>query len=183
MAKKHKPKTPEQIAADKLARRQADFEAVNLQPEAAGLERNANIEARHAQREKIDGARRADAFDALKPGMAPGAYDAVRRLEMDMAIRRGEGDKGRPMMRVDGGGSDGLDKRLAAGDRIKAALGGIGDRDAWLLVELIEKQLMQVPWREVVFRVTGETHDHAQGAAVRSACANLAASYDHRQAA
>lgn len=182
------PKTPEQILAERVAklaaRRAQDFEAVNLQPEASKLASNDDVEVRFAQRTKSDGARRADAFDALKSGMPPGAYDAARRLEHDMALRCGEGDRGRPIDRVDcDTGRGPMDVKLAAGRRIDAVLAKVGERDAWLLSELIRPSVNRGSWRAVVAHVTGEEHAHGQAAAVRSACANLAAAYRVREAA
>ncbi len=79
-------------------------------------------------------------------------------------------------------GRDRTDAMIMAGVRVDAALAMIGDRDAFLLVELIAPspatQLQAVTWRDVVAYVTGETHTHAQGAVVRMACANLAAAYN-----
>ena len=183
MSKRRKPKSPLQIMAERVARRGTDFEAVGLQREAAGLATSAAVEVRRAGRANIAGARRLDAFDALREGMAPGGYDAARRLEADLRLRRGEADHGRSLIRVDGGG-DGpalLDRQLAAGRRVDAALGRVGARDAWLLCELIYPSVERGGWRETVAHVTGETHGHAQGAAVRAACANLAAAYEVRR--
>jgi hypothetical protein len=193
-----KPKSPEEIAAERIAKRARDFDAVNIQPEAAALEAQDDIAVTHAERTKVDGARRMDAFEALKPEMAkknPGAYDAARRLERDMAIRMDEADRGQRMERVDCDAfREALQRRIEAGERVDAVLAGVGERDAWLLQELIRPTLIrrdiitrpdQGPpitvslkgWRAIVAYVTGEDNPVAQAAAVRSACANLAASY------
>ena len=184
MRKRAKPKSPAQIMAERLARRAGDFEAVGLQREAAALASSEAVEVRRAGRAHVAGARRLDAFDALREGMAPGGYDAARRLEADLRLRRGEADHGRSLIRVDGGG-DGpvlLDRQLAAGRRIDAALARVGARDAQLLCELIYPSVERPGWRQTVALVTGETHSHAQAAAVRAACANLAAAYEGRRA-
>ena len=180
---KSKPKTPEQIAAEKLARRARDFEAVGLHPEAAALPAHDDVEARRQDQKHAAGARRVDVLDALKEGMQPGAYDAARRLEHDMLLRRGEGDRGRAMARVDcEGRGDRTDEMIAAAERIEAVLSRIGDRDAFLLSELLDPspaaRLARPTWRAAVAYVTGETHTHAQAAVVRSACANLRAAYE-----
>jgi hypothetical protein len=143
------------------------------------------VQINKADRTRVASARRLDAFDALKDTLAPGAYDAVRELERLMTVRRGEGDRGRPMDRVDNaGGRCRLDMMLAAGDQVQAMLARIGERDRWLLSELIEPgpQNQQKPWREVVLYVTGEALPHAQSAAVRSACANLVQGSARRRA-
>jgi hypothetical protein len=131
---KGKPKSPEAIMADRLLARARDLEAVNLPPEGAALASYADVQVSHAQRDQVDNARRADAFDCLKADMArkaPGAYDAVRRLERDMLIRAGQADPGRAMIRVDenedGGGV--LDRRLEAGAKVDAVLKLVGARD------------------------------------------------------
>jgi hypothetical protein len=181
--KKPKPRTPEQIAAERLANRAQDFARVGLPAESAGLEQQEAIEVRRANRQHVEGARRADAFDALKDGMVPGAYDAARRLERDFLIRRGEGDRGRPTSRHDG--EDHLsqqDRMIRAAERIEAVLSRVGPRDAWLLRELIDPPaaslLARPTWRQRVAYVTGETDPTAQGAAVRLACGNLADAYE-----
>jgi len=178
-----KPKSPEQIAAEKALRRSQDFAAVGLAPDAATLAKHADVDIRRANQQQVDTARRLDAFEALKDGMAPGAYDAARRLERDMLIRRGEGDRGRRMARVDSDrATDHTDDAIAAGQRIREALAGVGDRDAFLLTELLDAspahRLARPTWREVVAYVTGERNEHAQAGVVRNVCANLAAAYD-----
>jgi hypothetical protein len=184
MSRKRKPKSPGEILAERAARRAHDFEAVGLQPEAASLATSRAVEVRRAGRANALTARRLDAFDALRDGMAPGAYDAARRLEEDMRVRRGEVERGRSLIRVDGRGEGPalLDRQLAAGRRVDAVLGRVGARDAWLLSELIYPPVERESWRATVLHVSGETHPHAQAAAVRAACANLAAAYDPRRA-
>jgi len=184
MKRRVKPKSPAQILAERLARRASDFEALGLQPEAAALATSEAVEVRRTGRANVAGARRLDAFESLREGMAPGGYDAARRLEADLRLRRGEADHGRSLVRVDGGG-DGpmlLDRQLAAGRRVDAALARVGARDAWLLCELIYPSVERVGWRQTVAHVTGERRSHAQAAAVRAACANLAAAYEIRRA-
>lgn len=187
MPTKRKPKSPEQIAAARLAKRVADFEAVNLDADTAALPAHQDIQVfragdiRGEQRVKHDLARRLDAFDALRKGMAPGAYDAARRLERDMIIRRGEHDHGRSVERVQGDAISAFnrnDQIIAAGERVDAVLGKLSGRDSWLLTELVYPTLPYREWRAIVAYITGETHDHAQGAAVRAACVNLRDAYD-----
>lgn len=195
--KRKKPSDPAKIAAQRAQARAQAFEAVNLPADSATLPANEDI---HVTREgersrgKIAGenqARRGDVFDALREGMEAGAYDAARRLERDIIISRGEHDHGRPQARVDGAvqsAKDRTDTMIDAGIRVRKVLARVGDRDAWLLTELIApsnaakmfssgKGEAQPLWRTIVTFVTGETHSHAQGAAVRAACANLSAAY------
>lgn len=194
--KRNKPKTPEQIAAEKKAQRERAFEVVGLQPEAASLPTSADIEVtRDGEQRDGDGkkvavnsAMRTDAFTALRQGMDVGAYDAARRLERDILKRRNESDKGRPMERIDTGlfVPRAVLALIEVGKTVDSVLSKIGDRDAWLLHELIaprkETAIRCTSWRDTVAYITGETHHHCQGAAVRAACANLKAAYDRHDA-
>lgn len=185
MARKVKPASPEEIQRKAAERRRKDFEAVGLSPEMADLVRNAGIEPTRAgdQREgqtvKEDTARRLDVFSALREGMAKGAYDAARRLERDMLVRRGLGDRGQRTERVDFESTlDLTDLIIIAAqgcDYVKARL---SLRDWWLLNELIQPSYDRGDWRAHVLYVTGETNWNAQGAAVRAVCVNLRDAYE-----
>ncbi|MDQ0462613.1 hypothetical protein QO010_000361 [Caulobacter ginsengisoli] len=188
--RKLKPKSPAEIAAERLSRRARDFEAVGLAASAAALASNDAVDVRREGRTHTLGARRLDAFEALREGMAAGAYDAVRRLERDLTIRAGEHDRGRAMVRVDcdmGLGPGRTDQMLAAGQRVDAVLGRIGRRDGWLLLELLrptpETRIALPTWRAVVAHITGEENDRGQAAIVRNICANLAEAYAWRERA
>jgi hypothetical protein len=177
-----KPKDPQVAAAE---RRAAAFHEVGLQVAASTLPANADIDAERAEREHEARARRMDAFEALKEGMVKGAYDAARRLEKDITIARDEHDRGRNYDRVDDATrkeAGRLDAMLAARKRAEDALAMIGARDAYLLHELIapgvQTKLSCASWRGIVAYVTGEENPHGQAAAVRGACANLAAAYE-----
>lgn len=182
--RKDPPKSPEQVMAERLAKRRQEFEAVGLQAEAANLATAAMLEVRPDSRKNALSARRVDVFDALKDGMASGAYDAARRLERDMRMRRGEHGSERSTERVDEGVSlyGRHDRIIAAAERVEAVLSKIGERDAWLLSELIYPRIERT-WRQIVAHITGESNPIAQAAAVRSACANLAQAYERRLAA
>ncbi len=181
-----KPKTPAEILAERLSRRARDFEAVGLPASAAALSANDSVEVRREGRHHAEGARRLDAFEALRDSLAPGAYDAARRLERDLTIRAGEHGQGRSMLRVDcDGGRDRSDEMLMAGQRVEAALGRLGRRDGLLLTELIRPspmvQLTCPTWRAVVAQITGEKNDRGQAAIVRNVCVNLAEAYQARE--
>lgn len=156
------------------------FDAVGLSPASALLQANADISVQRNTQSTVQSARREDAFDALKAKMEPGAYDAARRLEADMRIRRGEDDRGQRLVVVNGQAGDkgSMDRRLDAAKRVDAVLMGVGERDAWLLTELIYPAQRRESWRLHVAYITGETNEVAQGAVVRGACANLARAYD-----
>ena len=133
-------------------------------------------------------AERWDAFAALKAGMASGGFDAARKLEHDMRLRSGEAGRASSVVAVDcAKRKDAVQVQIEAGDRVKAALEAVGPRDAWLLQWLIdppaEVALRFQTWREVVEYITGEHEAHGQGAAVRSACSNLADVYECRRLA
>jgi hypothetical protein len=187
--KKRKARTPEQIMAERIAARRATFEAVELQTEAATLKTFEAVQITRAgerRRERTadkNSVRRLDAFDALREGMAPGAYDAARRLERDITVSRGEHDHGRPIERVDcERDTERLDDMIAASRRVEAVLGRMGKRQAWMLVELVSPSpavaLTCQTWRQVVAHITGEENAHAQAAVVRFACVNLRDAYD-----
>lgn len=181
-----RPKSAAELEALRIVKRAQDLEAVGLAPDAAVLETQADIEITRTA-EKRDGrtvqensARRLDAFEALKATMAPGCYDAARRLERDLLIRAGQADRGQPMMRVDGGPDPDHARALrmiAAGDRVDAVLGRLSERDVWLLTELIVGCPERREWRGSVAHITGEVNPNAQGAAVRAACVNLRDGY------
>lgn len=170
-------------SSDPMARRKRDLEAVNLPEDASILPAQQDIEVtragdkRDGQVAKQDGARRLDAFSALKDGMVQGAYDAARRFEIDILIRRGENDRGRPTERVDRTAGLTTDAMIQAAQRIEAVVARLPPRDWWLLMELISPSIDRGTWRETVAFITGETHTHAQGAAVRAACVNLRDAY------
>ena len=189
-----KPSDPATIARRTAERRRKDFASVDLAPEAADLPQNAAVLVEPVTRADpgagVKGnekrAQRQDVFARLyaRSALTTPQLDAVRRLERDMAERRGEGD----------GGGGGLgtrvdcarpipvsDRSIAAAERVEAAFARIGRRDAELLTELLEPRRVLTTeaerWRVVVRLITGETHSHAQGAAIRAAADNLAQAY------
>ena len=183
--RKIKPKSPEQIMAERIAQRALDLAAINAPTSAAALERQADIEVvragsrRDGQTVKHDVGRRMDAFLALREGMAPGSYDAARRLERDVLVSMGQNDQGRTPDRVDceQAAFNRTDMMIMATDRVVRVTKLLSERDRRLLTEIIFPRREHRSWREIVTHVTGETHTHAQGAAVRAACENLRDAY------
>lgn len=193
--------TPEQAAAkaaEKRAQeRRAGFESVGLSPEAADLDQNEGVvveqmkrtDAKAGERGNEKRARRDDVFDMLLRSEGVEAEEAhrrraalvaVRRLEKDILIRMGDGDRGQS--RVDSGfGGGRTDAQIDAGIRLDAVLARIGRRDAELLSELISpfKVISNAPqrWRVVAVRLTGELNAMAQAARIRGACDNLAEAF------
>lgn len=208
MARRRKPHDPAaaiRAEAKRLIQRSLDMEAVSLQREAAVLDRMSDVEITRAgqkrEGQKVTGnsARRVDAFDALREGLPVGCYDAARRLERDILLSRGQGDRGAHMERVDGsGGMEREFRFIVASSELRALVGRLAPRDWWLLHELIApsrdydgwqpvredaegRMVKGEPiqgWRAAVAYITGETHTHAQGAAVRAACVNLRDVYE-----
>lgn len=166
-----KPKiTASDKATKALAKRMQDFAAANLEAQAAALPSSANIEVKRKSQKTELTARRVDAFDALKPSLDPGAYDAVRALERNMLIRARLGDRSAATQRIDCTSGPTSDLTLAAGERVDRVKANLSPRDWWLICDLLSSRK---PWRDVVAYVTGESNEHAQAARVRAACVNL----------
>lgn len=183
MARRNRPKTPEQIAAEKIAKRARDLEAVNLPSDAAVLPMQEDIDItragqqREGQKVEHDTARRLDAFSALKDGMPPGAYDSARRFELAIAVRRGEADRGQSVERIDRSAGLTTDAMLDAAKEVEAIVALIPPRDWWLVMELIRPSKAYSGWRAIVAFIFGETHPHAQAAVVRAVCVNIRDAY------
>jgi hypothetical protein len=180
MARKAKPRSPEAIAAERIMKRAMDFAAANLPADSAALATFHDIEVRRKGQKHELTARRSDAFDALRSGMAPGAYDAARRLERDILVSLGQHDHGRHPDRVDceQAAFSRVDIICAASERVRRIRDLMFEREFWLLSELIWPAREHQTWRGAVAYVTGETHAHGQGAVVRAACVNLRDAYE-----
>lgn len=178
MAKRSKPSSPAEASRKLAERRRQSLEAVSLSPEIADLISGADIEItragekREGQTVKEDSARRLDAFAALKEGMQTGCFDAARKYEHQIAVRRGENDRGPASERVDQTAGFTTDAMIDAAKWIEEINARLPPRDWWLLMELISPSVER-PWRDTVAYITGETHTHAQGAAVRAMTVNL----------
>jgi hypothetical protein len=106
----------------------------------------------------------------------------TRRFELDLMVRRGEADRGRPTERVDCTAGHTTDAMIQAAQRIEAVVANLPPRDWWLLMELISPSIAhEGGWRGAVSYVTGEGNSNAQGAAVRAACVNLRDAYEKQQ--
>jgi len=168
--------------AERLAKLANDLIAVNIPADAAYLPRQQDIETtrqgekRDGRKVETDQARRLDAFSALKEGMAQGCYDAARRFERDLLTRLGLTDRGPVIERVDCARGR-TDAMILAGLRVDEIADRLPTRDFWLLTELIAPPIDRGTWRDHVWYITGETHAHAQGAAVRAVTVNLRDAY------
>ena len=184
------PATPGEIAVRRLERREAA--AADVRADEGGLSAGAlSLAVNATVRVETDGAgrinriRRQDVFDLFQARgkLGPDAYQAVRRLQDDIAVlHRVVSGGGDITPKVDRSRTaDGFsDARLAAGARIEAVLDRAGASSARLLVALCEPAVISgrgADWREIVVRVTGERLPDAQGAILRVACENLAGAY------
>jgi hypothetical protein len=182
MAKKPR-KTASQEAAELMERKRKAFAAVGLSPEMADLVRNADVdvtrkaEKREGKVVEDNAARRMDAFDALKPSMKAeryvGCYDAARRYEHQILVRRGENDRGPSSERVDRTAGFTTDSMIDAARWVEDVNARLAPRDWWLLMELLSPTRDLGGWRGIVAHITGETHEHSQGAVVRAMTVNL----------
>lgn len=173
--------TASKRAAAVLAERMKDFAAVNVPADAAILPNQADIDVtrqgqtRDGEEKKAahDTARRSDAFDALRKGLARGCYDAARRFETDLLIRLGRSERLAGTGRVDCTAGHTTDLMATAGINVDKVQDRIPPRDFWLLCELIAPTIDRGTWRDHTAYVTGEEHSEAQSAAVRAAVVNL----------
>jgi len=191
MARKHRtarPASPEEIARRRAAERERQRDPAAWGVDAAamtGLAANAAVETRADAAGRIVRAQRADVFELLRTRgtLSPAGYDAVRRLQDDMAVlHRTHAGGGDYSPRVDRARDPQAftDIRHRAGVRIRAALSLSGAASAGLLAALCEADVVlgrPGEWREVVARETGERLPDAQGAVLRVACENLAGAY------
>ena len=190
MARKHRtvgPTSPEEIARRRAAERERARDPAAWGVDANGLRlaANAAVETSVDLAGRIVRARRADVFELLRARgtLSPGGYDAVRRLQDDMAVlHRTHAGGGDYSPRVDRSRNPATfnEIRHRAGIRVQAALSLAGAASAVLLAALCEADVVlgrPGEWRDVVARETGERLPDAQGAVLRVACENLAGAY------
>lgn len=171
--KKAKPFDPAEAQRHKAEREANAAEVARLraQPSTA-----VNVDARTG---RLTGAWRLNCFNALL-AERPAEKAAVDWL--DDLIRTAAGENGqerRPdFIRASNDGAPGQNisaDMIAAGEVLQAVTEAMAPRDVRMLFELLKPDAdLLTRWRDVVVRCTGETHTHAQSAAVRSACASLA---------
>lgn len=127
---------------------------------------------------RLTGAWRLNCFNTLLAQNSP-ERSAVDWL--DDLIRTAAGENGherRPdFIRASNDGAPGQNvsaAMIAAGEVLQAVQEAMAPAQVRMLFELLKPDAdLLTRWRAVVERCTGETHDHAQGAAVRSACTAL----------
>jgi hypothetical protein len=184
---RRRPSDPAAVAARRAAKREQDRDpaAWGLDHDALGLAAYADVETRADLAGRTVRARRRDAFDLLlaRGGLSQSAFDAVRRLQDDIALlHRSAGGVASYAPRIDRTRTTDTftDVRHRAGRRVEAALSLCGVASARLLAALVESAVAlgrPADWRELVARETGERLADAQGAVLRAACENLAGAY------
>lgn len=164
-------------------RRAADFHATGQAPDTAALTTAAEIEVRSPKTgARRLAAQRMDAFGALRDTMSSAMYQAAMRYQLDIIQRKGEGDRGRSLERVDcEGRGDRTDAIIKAGERVEAVRRFITDRQYWLLTELASPsdaiRLQYSTWRDIGYYITGEHDVRALAAVIRGAVKDLLAGY------
>lgn len=143
----------------------------------------------HDEQYRVRAAYRMDVFALLhsrktgeerKPSLTEEQYRSVRRLEHLIAVAFGHEKPEVSLERVDqqtSGRSERITQAMIiASGLLKRVLAKIGLQDARLLCALLSgtNDRLGAKWNDTVQRVTGETNVMAQGAAIRSACSNLA---------
>ena len=183
--RKHKPRSPEQIALDRAKERASEREAgkrleYGVDEIALAMPINADVVVLKDRAGKTQTAHRSDVFDRL---LNNDQIRAVRRLESDIAEQMGQMWRPGQRVTVDSSqfppGQNVSQMQLDAGKRVIQTLALAGARCGWLLHSLI----VGVPgkdradWRSIVLYVTGEQNDHAQASRVRAAADNLVGAY------
>lgn len=168
MAKrKQKPTDPQDMAS--IQERRAERREL----EARGIEVNTD-----PRTEEILARFRPDCFTLLLRGR-PDEMGAV--LWFEGLIRTAQGENGgerRPDFirgSCEGAPGQNVSQSMIDADlHLIAATEAMAPNHARMLFELLKPdEALLTRWREVVERCTGETNPHAQGAAVRAACAQL----------
>lgn len=162
MSKRTKRKTAEQIAAELLARRRADFEAVNMDPDATTLPAYADVQIeRQGRRSDRNRAWRSNVFRLLleRKSITTNHYEAAYQLIGAWAAWKGLDGKGETFGEiVDGSnGSAELvtDRMIRAGREVAHLLSAIGAVNAGILTAFMVATVEEdraMHWRGVMER-------------------------------
>jgi hypothetical protein len=189
---RHKPKTPQQITAERVAasvraakRREADRLVKKREDAGPGialdtltLEANADVQA--TQKTGRTHARRTSWMDRILVEKSQESR-AVHRLADLIAVRKGEGDSPESS---GGSGSRELvnDAMIKAARQLDEVLGYMGRRDAVVIVQLIDPTCIftagVVDWKVTVQRFTGEEDRKRQAAIVQNIARNLVSAWE-----
>lgn len=170
--RRKKPHDPAEAARHAAERAEAQdmIRSVSGQPSTA-----VNVDPRTG---RLTGAWRLNCFNTL---LSPGGLERAAVDWLDDLVRTANGENGgdrRPdHIRGSTEGAPGqnvTDAMIEAGKRLQIVSEAMAPAHARMLFELLKPDAdLLTRWREVVSRCTGETHSHAQAAAVRSACTSL----------
>lgn len=173
MSRKKKPYDPAATARHRQEREENAAEVARLraQPSTA-----VNVDKRTG---RLTGAWRLNCFNTL---LAVGSQEREAVDWLDELVRTANGENGqerRPdFIRASNDGPPGQnisDAMIAASRTLMVVTEALPPPHARMLLELLKPDADLITrWRGVVERSTGETHSHAQGAAVRMACSTLA---------
>lgn len=191
----------ERRAAEREAARRLEY---GINDEALGLAANDDVKAVKDKRKGgIQTAHRDDVFDRLLKN--DGHMRAIRRLEQDIGEQHGESYREGQRVHVDNSqyppGQNVNQAAIEAGKRVAAVKAKLNARCWILLHDLIRRSEVGFPandrvtegeahrqrverkdsnpfdWRRVVYHLTAEKNEQAQGARVRAACTDLADAY------
>ncbi len=187
MSRRNKPKSPQAIAAEKRAKRAADFEAVNLPGEFVDLAAYACIEVERVGRKASrNRAWRSNVFRLFldRKLINAGHYNAAVHVAELWAQWKGmDGKSDRLGEQVDGGAGCAelvTDRMIAAGRTLERIMGAVGEPrklvEAFMVATVEEDRPMV--WRGIVQRVTGEARRDHQTPAALAALEALRAAYD-----
>jgi len=183
---KRKPKSPQQIMAEKLLRRARDFDAVNLDPAAVVLPAYADVQIERTGRKNVTRAWRSNVFRLLleRKSITLDHFTAAEKLATDWAEWKGlAGGRDAMSEAVDGGrGSAELvtDAMIRAGRRIDRARDSMVTGD-WRILQAFMVAVVEedraMAWRGILERL-GITVRDEQPKAVRYALEALRAHYE-----
>jgi len=186
MGRRNKPKSPEQIQAEKAERRRQDFEAVNLDPASAALRAFEDVQIeRQGRKSDRNRAWRSNIFRLLleRKTITTSHYEAAYQLVGDWAAWKGLDGKPETFGEfVDGGsGSAELvtDRMIKAGKRVKYALSAVEPMsmvilEAFMVATVEEDRPMM--WRGIMERI-GVKAERKQTEAVVTALEQLRVHY------
>lgn len=181
--RKQRPSDPAEAARKRWEERR-DPAKWGVNREALGLAANGNVETEPETRANTARAKRYDwlALFLSRGSIGVPTYDAVRRLEADMAVwYRLTGGKSEIIVDGARGHIEGITaKSFDAGDKVLAVFKHIGDVRAKMLAELSRPALLEGRpvnnWRAVVERFGYLAH-RDQSRAVVQLCQSIAAAY------
>ena len=173
--KRHKPSTPEEIAARKREREEAQVEKIRL--EAQGV--TVTLDGSSG---KIRRAQRVNVFDLLlsRKALSTEAFDAFRAHEEAVHIAAGWATPERRPDHIratcEGAPGQNITQPMIDASRlVEMTMTRLSPKDAALLDALMALGAGNLArWRRTVQTATGETNDHAQAARVRALGDNLA---------